>query len=313
MVAPDSTDIDHRLLDELRLKFPVVERPFREIGERLRMSEDAVLDRTRELVRTGTVRRVGYMLGEHLLKDRTSTLVGMKVGQGEVERAAEIVGRLRGVTHSYLRDNEFNLWFTLSAPGRAELDSELRSLADAVHPRDCIELPTVRFFKLRAPLGPPVSASGRGPVDAPILRAMEDGIDIVPRPFALVAEKAGTSEGAVMAKLREMLSEGGLRSFGAVLRHESVGLAVNAMVAWDVGDGSTVACGDAFARMPMVSHCYARVRVPGKWRYNLFTMVHVRTEDELGAFLAQGDDLTSGADRVVLRTLKEFKKTGVMV
>lgn len=313
MTATDSGDTSSRLLHELRLRFPVVQRPFMEIGERLGLSEDEVLGRTRELVQRGTVRRIGYMLGEHLLRDRASTLVGMKVGQGEAEKAAAIVGRLRGVTHSYLRDNEFNLWFTLSAADRAALDSELHSLADRVHPEDWIELPTVRFFKLRAPLDPPASASGRGSVDTLILRAMEDGIEIVPRPFAAVAEKARTDEGVVLVKLREMLSEGGLRSFGAVLHHGALGLTVNAMVAWDVGEGSTEICGEAFARMPVVSHCYARARIPGKWRYNLFTMVHVRTEDELGSFLTEGDNLTSGADRVVLRTLKEFKKTGVRV
>jgi len=144
-----------------------------------------------------------------------------------------------------------------------------------------------------------------------ILRAAENGLDVVPRPFEAIAEKLGSDEQAVLAGLRQMLAEGTIRSLGAVANHVALGLTVNAMVAWDVPEDQVDRAGEAFAKMPEVSHCYERSRVPGKWRHNLFTMVHATSEEGLARFLEKGRRIVPGADVVVLRTLKEFKKTGV--
>ncbi|MBU0685733.1 MAG: hypothetical protein ABIE25_04540 [Thermoplasmatota archaeon] len=311
MLEGNPANIDSRLLNELWLRFPLVERPFEELGRRLGLREDEVLSRTNDLIRKGIVRRIGYMVGEHALRNRVSTLVGMKVDPNDIERAAGIVGEHRRVTHSYLRDHEFNMWFTLSAPERTSLNSELRSIISDSRPNDWIELPAVKFYKLRAPSGALDTGGGQDSAEPPILKAVEDGIEIVPRPFDAAARRAGTEEATMIGKLKAMLSDGTLRSFGAVVHHGALGLVVNAMVAWDVGEEKVDSIGHAFAEMPMISHCYERARDPEKWKHNLFTMVHVRSEEELESFLAKGDELTSGADRVVLRTVKEFKKVGV--
>jgi siroheme decarboxylase len=147
--------------------------------------------------------------------------------------------------------------------------------------------------------------------DLRVLRAMENGIEVVPRPFDAAGEKIGLSGAEVRGNLKEMLEDGTIRSFGAVVDHKSLGLVVNAMVAWDVDDGMVGQAGMDFAAMPMVSHCYERERVPEKWRYNLFTMVHGSCEADLVSFLAKGKEITSNADHQVLRSLKEFKKVGV--
>lgn len=311
MLERTPANTDSRLLNELWLRFPLIEKPFEELGRRLGLREDEVLSRTNDLIRKGTVRRIGYMVGEQVLRRRASTLVGMKVEPSEIERAAGIVGGHRRVTHSYLRDHRFNLWFTLSAPERAGLDSELQSIISDLRPTDWIELPAVKFFKLRAPSGPSDECGGQDSVDPSILRAVEDGIEIVPRPFEAAARRAGTDEASMISKLRSMLSDGTLRWFGAVVHHGALGLTVNAMVAWDVGEEEVESIGHALAEMPVVSHCYERAKAPGKWNHNLFTMVHAGSEEELESFLAKAGELTSGADRVVLRTVKEFKKVGV--
>jgi siroheme decarboxylase len=147
--------------------------------------------------------------------------------------------------------------------------------------------------------------------DLRVLRAVENGIDIVPRPFDEAGERIGMTGLEVRGNLNDMLSDGTIRSFGAIVDHRSLGLVVNAMVAWDVTDELVERAGMDFAALPMVSHCYERNRVPGKWKYNLFTMAHGPSEAELLSFLEQGKAITSNADFQVLRSLKEFKKVGV--
>jgi DNA-binding Lrp family transcriptional regulator len=147
--------------------------------------------------------------------------------------------------------------------------------------------------------------------DLRVLRAMENGIEVVPRPFDTAGEKIGMTGTEVRGNLKEMLNDGTIRSFGAVVDHRSLGLVVNAMVVWDVDDAMVERAGMDFSEMPMVSHCYERKRAPGKWSYNLFTMVHGSSEVDLVSFLEQGKEITSDADFQVLRSLKEFKKVGV--
>jgi DNA-binding Lrp family transcriptional regulator len=147
--------------------------------------------------------------------------------------------------------------------------------------------------------------------DLRVLRAMENGIEVVPRPFDHAGEKIGMTGPEVRSNLKDMLDDGTIRSFGAVVDHRSLGLVVNAMVAWDVDNEIIERAGMEFAALPMVSHCYERNRVPGKWRYNIFTMVHGSSEDQLLSFLERGKEITSDADFQVLRSLREFKKVGV--
>lgn len=144
---------DSRLFIELRERFPLVERPFEEIGRKLGMSEDEVIRRTKALIGKGVIRRIGYMPGERLRHGRVSSLVGMKVRPEEVEAAAAAVSRQRNVSHNYLRDHDLNLWFTLSAQDRDALAKDLQGLVETIRPEDWVSLPASRMFKLSAPAG----------------------------------------------------------------------------------------------------------------------------------------------------------------
>ena len=96
---------------------------------------------------------IGYMAGKTGRTGRTSTLIGLKVAPERVEASAAVMNRSNNVTHDYLRDHEFNLWFTLGAPDRDSLEKELAMIIEEVGPLDWIELPSVRVFKLNSPSG----------------------------------------------------------------------------------------------------------------------------------------------------------------
>jgi DNA-binding Lrp family transcriptional regulator len=152
-VSRNVTDKESVLLEELRYRFPIVERPFAEIGDRVGLTESEALEMTSVLQRKGTIRRVGYMAGKAGRSGRTSTLVGLKVAPERVEASAAIINRSNNVTHDYQRDHEFNLWFTLGAADRGSLEKELGMILEEVGPLDWIELPSVRVFKLNSPSG----------------------------------------------------------------------------------------------------------------------------------------------------------------
>jgi siroheme decarboxylase len=152
-VSPGNEEKGSLLLEELRYRFPIVERPFAEIGERVGLTETETIEMAAELQRKGTIRRIGYMAGKAGRRGRTSTLVGLKVAPENVEASAMMINRSNNVTHDYLRDHEFNLWFTLGAPDRDSLETELAKMIEEIGPLDWIELPSVRVFKLSSPSG----------------------------------------------------------------------------------------------------------------------------------------------------------------
>jgi DNA-binding Lrp family transcriptional regulator len=55
----------------------------------------------------------------------TSELVAMKVPRERLDEVAQLVNEYEGVTHNYERDGEYNLWFTITAKTRVELDRRI--------------------------------------------------------------------------------------------------------------------------------------------------------------------------------------------
>jgi DNA-binding Lrp family transcriptional regulator len=52
-------DIDRSIINEIQSDFPITERPFQELANRFRLSEDEVLGRVKKLKEEGVIRRIG--------------------------------------------------------------------------------------------------------------------------------------------------------------------------------------------------------------------------------------------------------------
>ena len=117
------------------------------------------------------------------------------------------------------------------------------------------------------------------PADLDLVRALQAGLPLVPRPYAWVAERIGMSEEEVVRRLRRLLESGDIRRLGVVVRHRELGYRANAMVVWDVADDRVSEVGRLIGRQPFVNLCYRRPRRPPRWRYNLFCMIHGRSRE----------------------------------
>ena len=53
---------DRRLINHLQGDFPISHRPFAEVGERLGVPEEEIIERLRRLVETGALSRFGLIL-----------------------------------------------------------------------------------------------------------------------------------------------------------------------------------------------------------------------------------------------------------
>jgi DNA-binding Lrp family transcriptional regulator len=149
--------------------------------------------------------------------------------------------------------------------------------------------------------------------DADVVRALQDGLPLVPRPYRAVAESLRVAPDELMARLREMLADGRVRRVGAVPNHYALGYVANGMSVWDVDDAAIGELGPRVGALEFVSHCYRRPRRPPAWRYNLFAMVHGRARNEVEAKVGEIAALLGAACRAhdVLYSVRILKKTGL--
>jgi DNA-binding Lrp family transcriptional regulator len=143
--------IDSQILQELQYNFPLSERPYEVIAERLRISKEEIWDRVQMMLDKGIIRRMGGSFDSNKLGFR-STLAAVSVAPEMVGRAAEIIGRFYEVTHSYLRNDVFNIWFTLIAIDDSRIENILEQIRKSLflERSKVLNLPMKRLFKLDA-------------------------------------------------------------------------------------------------------------------------------------------------------------------
>ena len=149
LYQPHMDSIDKKILNILQKDFPLAERPFQIVAETCGISEDEALSRIQRLKDDGIIRRIGAVFDGAKL-GRVSTLCAARVPQDKLENFVAAVNVSKGVTHNYLRDNEYNVWFTLNAATAKELESFLADLKKKTGITDVLDMRAVRTFKIDA-------------------------------------------------------------------------------------------------------------------------------------------------------------------
>ena len=139
---------DKRLCNELQIGLPIAERPFAIIARILKSNENEVIKRTRTLVKLGVIRRLGVSINWRAI-GKASTLVAAHVEQEDLKKVVSAVNKLQGVSHNYLREHHYNLWFTLRADSQKDIDAILKRLSKRFGAA-FNSLPVERVFKLDA-------------------------------------------------------------------------------------------------------------------------------------------------------------------
>jgi len=147
-----------------------------------------------------------------------------------------------------------------------------------------------------------------------IAPVVSGGVVPVPQtPFLVWVPGLGVPFDALREMHEAFLASGRMRRFAAVLHHRKAGFGANAMGVWAGPQGDPAALermGETMAGFRAVSHCYERPSYPD-WPYNLFTMVHGKSEDECRQTLAAIADATGLTDWQALFSSKEYKKVRV--
>jgi DNA-binding Lrp family transcriptional regulator len=146
IVAMDETD--RTIINEIQSDFPIHPSPYHELGKRLNLSGEEVLERVKALKREGIIRRVGGNFHSNKL-NYTSTLCAARVPEEKIDHFVSMVNRYPGVTHNYLRNYDYNVWFTFIAQDMPHIEQALEEIREATGVHEICNLPAVKMFKIR--------------------------------------------------------------------------------------------------------------------------------------------------------------------
>lgn len=138
---------DRLILNEIQRNFPVTHRPFLALARKLGMKEREILARVEKLKEVGIIRRIGASFSSHAV-GFSSTLCAAKVPLEKVEEFVAVVNSYPGVTHNYEREGDYNIWFTLIASSRREIERILGEISRKTGIGDILNLPASKTFKI---------------------------------------------------------------------------------------------------------------------------------------------------------------------
>lgn len=140
---------DKLILNRIQSDFPITRNPFTTIAAELDLTEADVLQRVGRLKSVGIIRRIGGNFVPEKV-GFVSTLCAAKVPADKIEQFAETVNAYPGVTHNYLRENDFNVWFTFIAPSMDIIQRNLADIKEKTGVPEILNLPATRVFKIKA-------------------------------------------------------------------------------------------------------------------------------------------------------------------
>jgi DNA-binding Lrp family transcriptional regulator len=318
-------DLDRRLLNLMQGRFPIAPRPYQHVASEAGVSEEEVLGRVQRLLDERIIRQVTPIFDTRAL-GYSSMLVAARVDPENPWRGATVINQHPGVSHNYLRNHDFNIWFTIATEPDSKLGLEgtldvLGRLAGAESIR---QLPTLKLFKIRMDLemeggtdalskaAEAVEPAETDPqpydeFDQAVIRATQGDLPVVPEPFAPAAAELGIPQERLLEHLRGMQERRLLRRVAAILFHRRAGFSANGMGVWKVPDDRILEIGPQMAAFRGISHCYQRPTYQD-WPYSVFTMAHGRSKEECDAILDSIAEQTGIAERATLYSSTEFKK-----
>jgi DNA-binding Lrp family transcriptional regulator len=322
-------DADKRLLNLMQGSFALTTRPFAHVAGLAGVTEEGVMTRVQQLLDKRIIREITPIFDTRAL-GYESMLVAAKVDAEHPHRAAKVINSHPGVTHNYLRNHDFNLWFTLAVePGsKLGMQGTLDALQAETGAESIRQLPTLKLFKIRMDLemeqgtdalsvaGEAVDPIELDPIevtdeDVRTILATQGPMPVISEPYAPAAEKLGVSQEAVLARLESLRERGGLRRVAAILYHRRAGFSANGMGVWKVPDAEILETGKRMASFRGVSHCYQRPTYPD-WPYSVFTMAHGRSKEECDSVLDSIAEATGISERATLYSSTEFKKVRML-
>lgn len=309
---------ENLLAKAMQHSFPLCPQPFAALGDVVGANETEVLDCVRTWREEGRLREISAILEGSAL-GYESALVAGEVPAERLDEVAEIINEHPTITHNYVRNHRYNLWFTLAVPEDMGLEPTLERLSVATRIPRFHALRRTDTFKIGVNFDLEsrrshtekvelVAAESVATTEATrrIFRALQVPLELERFPFERIARLAGVDESALLAFAHSHRG-GAMRRYVATFHHRKLGVRGNGMGVWNVPAKDHHRVGDILASAPEVSHCYARNAIVG-FPYTVYSMIHGPDEDAVRDIVHRLSRETGVDDYLILFSSRELKK-----
>jgi len=313
--------MENELLFEMQNAFPMTQTPFKEVAEKLNSTEKKVLSLVKKLKEEKIIRQTSAIFDTKRLGYKSS-LVAFKVPEEKIDEAAEIINAHPGVSHNYLRNHDYNIWFTMAVTPDSKfgLEQTIDILKAQTGAEDGIVLPTLKMFKISVKMDTTGKRAKKEkvkkvahkeleltPEHIAVIKALQKDIDVISEPFKKITEELDISYERLFEIANELKESGVMRRFATILNHRKAGFGANAMSVWSVPEEKGEEIGRQMAEFSAVSHCYLRPSYPN-WPYNLFAMIHGKSQEECDSLIEEMAKESGLTEYGKLYSTREFKK-----
>ncbi|WP_196007879.1 AsnC family transcriptional regulator [Clostridium tyrobutyricum] len=144
-------DIDEKLLNLIQDEIPMDRIPFQILSKKLYIDEVEVIERINKLKEEGIIRRIGGIFNSKKL-GYTSTLCAARVPYYRIDEVAEYINGYDEVTHNYIREGLYNMWFTIITYSEEKLISIIKDIKTNTGLQEIMNLPATNLFKIKVDL-----------------------------------------------------------------------------------------------------------------------------------------------------------------
>ncbi len=315
------------ILNIIQEDFPLEEKPFNKIDEKLNFPEGKTLKEIKYLKQIGLIRQISPIYDTRKLGYK-STLAAFKIPQDKLLNGVRIINQHPGVSHNYERTDEYNVWFTIAVLPEVSLEKTIDILAKKSGAIKHMILPTLKLFKIGVKLdiaeteGMYEDSNNKyysddqqvclSEEDKEFIKITQQDINIEEKPFDRYCQLLNLTFEQLKGKFLDLKERGIMRRFAAILKHRKSGFLVNAMVVWKLPDNNDA---EKYAKVlttfKPVSHCYLRPSFPD-FPYSLYTMIHTKTYEECNNIINEMKKKTNLTENKILISTREFKKVRIV-
>ena len=318
-------ELKNEVLLRIQKNFPLAKKPFLNIANELHTTEERVLEILNEAKRDGIIRQTSAIFDTKKLGYKSS-LVAFEIEEKDIPNAVKILNSHPGISHNYERNQSFNIWFNIAVAPNSNLGLEksIEILAKKTNAKNYIILPTLKLFKISVKLDTTNKEEKQEKLiqksftnldlseyHYKFIKLLQQDIEFKSEPFKFIVDQLNISYDELFKIIQEFINSGVMRRFASILNHRKAGFSANAMVVWDIDEKKSQDIGEIAASFSAVSHCYLRPQYPN-WKYNLFTMIHGKTEDDTQKTIEDIANKIEYRDKMALYSSKEFKKVRII-